>query len=149
MDYQISKIMREKIEKAIAFSRYKSFPVLPVFSSLLERSNIFPGFADVHVHLREPGFLYKETMATGTLAAAHGGYTDVCSMPNLSPVPDSLENLRVQMQAIEKNAAIGVHPYGAITCGERGETLAECAKSEKLSLWARAKSSEKRRKTEN
>ena len=125
MDYQISKIMREKIEKAIAFSRYKSFPVLPVFSSLLERSNIFPGFADVHVHLREPGFLYKETMATGTLAAAHGGYTDVCSMPNLSPVPDSLENLRVQMQAIEKKAAIGVHPYGAITCGEHGETLAD------------------------
>ena len=57
---------------------------------------IFPGFADVHVHLREPGFSYKETIASGTRACAAGGYTDVCSMPNLNPVPDSVENLKLQ-----------------------------------------------------
>lgn len=86
---------------------------------------IFPGFADVHVHLREPGFIYKETVKTGTMAAAHGGFTDICSMPNLKPVPDSRENLQVQLEAIEKDAVINVHPMGAITVGEQGETLAD------------------------
>lgn len=86
---------------------------------------LLPGFADVHVHLREPGFSYKETIATGTRAAARGGYTAVCAMPNLDPVPDSLENLRPQLETIERDAVISVYPYGAITVGEKGETLAD------------------------
>ena len=86
---------------------------------------IVPGFVDVHVHLREPGFSYKETIFSGTSAAAAGGYTAVCAMPNLSPVPDSLEHLQVQLDLIQKNARVHVCPYGAITCGERGEQLAD------------------------
>ncbi len=84
-----------------------------------------PGFADVHVHFREPGFLYKETIKTGSMAAAHGGYCAVCTMPNLSPVPDSLEHLKMQLEAIEKDALVRVIPYGALTVGEKGETLAD------------------------
>lgn len=86
---------------------------------------VFPGFCDVHVHFREPGFSYKETIKTGTAAAAHGGYTDVCTMPNLSPVPDSLENLRLETDLIERDACVRVHPYGAITKGEKGAELAD------------------------
>ncbi len=84
---------------------------------------IFPGFADVHVHLREPGFSYKETIKTGTEACAHGGYTAVCSMPNLNPVPDTAENLKKQLDIIEKDACINVYPYGSITIGQLGEEL--------------------------
>lgn len=86
---------------------------------------IVPGFVDVHVHLREPGFFYKESISSGTAAAAAGGYTDVCAMPNLSPVPDSLDSLRVQLDIIERTANVRVHPYGAISCGERGERLSD------------------------
>lgn len=86
---------------------------------------IFPGFCDVHVHFREPGFSYKETIATGSRAAARGGYTAVCTMPNLNPVPDSVENLRVQRRLIEETACIHVYPYGAITIGEQGEALSD------------------------
>ena len=86
---------------------------------------IFPGFADVHVHLREPGFSYKETIKTGTLASAHGGYTAVCSMPNLNPVPDSKENLKKQLEIIENDACINVYPYGSITVGQLGEKLSD------------------------
>ena len=86
---------------------------------------VFPGFCDVHVHLREPGFSYKETIATGSLASARGGYTAVCAMPNLNPVPDSVENLNLQRKLIEETACIHVYPYGAITVGEKGETLAD------------------------
>lgn len=86
---------------------------------------IFPGFADVHVHLREPGFSYKETIKTGTQACARGGYTDVCSMPNLNPVPDSIENMKLQKDIIERDAVIGVHPFGALTVGEKGELLSD------------------------
>lgn len=86
---------------------------------------VFPGFIDVHVHLREPGFLYKETVKTGSMAAAHGGYTTVCPMPNLNPVPDSVENLKIQLEAIKKDAVIEVLPYGAITIGEKGEKIAD------------------------
>ncbi|MBQ2387852.1 MAG: dihydroorotase, partial [Clostridia bacterium] len=95
------------------------------FSSFLDSCAVFPGFVDVHVHLREPGFIYKETVASGTKAAARGGYTEVCSMPNLSPTPDSMENLKIQLDAIEKDAVIGVHPYGTITVGEKGEQLSD------------------------
>ncbi len=86
---------------------------------------VFPGFCDVHVHFREPGFSYKETIASGSAAAARGGYTTVCTMPNLNPVPDSTENLRQQLQLIEDNACIHLYPYGAITVGEKGEVLAD------------------------
>ena len=98
---------------------------LSAFSSVVPNVNIFPGFLDVHVHLREPGFSYKETILTGTRAAARGGYTSVCSMPNLNPVPDSVENLKEQLDIIEKDACISVYPYGAITVGEKGEVLAD------------------------
>ncbi|MFR3831705.1 MAG: dihydroorotase [Acutalibacteraceae bacterium] len=86
---------------------------------------IVPGLCDVHVHFREPGFSYKETIASGSAAAAHGGYTAVCTMPNLDPVPDSAEHLQVQLDAIKRGAAIKVLPYGAITVGEKGEKLAD------------------------
>ncbi len=86
---------------------------------------VFPGFADVHVHLREPGFSYKETIKTGTKACAAGGYTAVCAMPNLDPVPDSDENLKKQEDIIARDALIHVYPYGAITVGEKGETMAD------------------------
>ena len=86
---------------------------------------IFPGFVDVHVHLREPGFLYKETIKTGTMAAAHGGYTAVCSMPNLNPPPHSAENLKVQLDAIKADALIDVVPYGTITESSLGEKLSD------------------------
>ena len=85
---------------------------------------VFPGFCDVHVHFREPGFSYKETMETGSKASARGGYTAVCTMPNLNPVPDSRENLQQQLELICKNAVIHVYPYGAITVGEMGQELA-------------------------
>ena len=86
---------------------------------------VFPGFADVHVHLREPGFSYKETIASGTRACARGGYTAVCAMPNLNPVPDSDEHLKTQEEIIAKDACIHVYPYGAITVGEQGHTMAD------------------------
>ncbi len=86
-----------------------------------------PGLVDPHVHLREPGFAYKETIRSGTLAAARGGYTAVCSMPNLRPVPDTLDNLNIQLGIISRDAAVTVCPYGAITRGERGAELADMA----------------------
>ena len=86
---------------------------------------VIPGFCDVHVHFREPGFSYKETIASGSLAAARGGYTAVCTMPNLSPVPDSAERLKEQTDIIARDAVIGVYPYGAITVKELGEELAD------------------------
>ena len=86
---------------------------------------ILPGLTDVHVHLREPGFLYKETMKTGTLSAAAGGFTDIFSMPNLDPCPDTVENLEIQLAAIERDACVRVYPYGSITMGERGQELSD------------------------
>ena len=84
-----------------------------------------PGFCDVHVHFREPGFCYKEDMETGSKAAAAGGYTAVCTMPNLNPVPDSAEHLAVQLEAIRDKACIHVYPYGAITVAELGREMAD------------------------
>ena len=98
---------------------------LSVFNS--SKYAVFPGFCDVHVHFREPGFSYKETMHSGSLASARGGYTAVCTMPNLNPVPDSVENLHQQLKLIEAGACIHVYPYGAITVGEKGEMLADLA----------------------
>ena len=88
---------------------------------------VAPAFVDVHVHLREPGFGYKERIATGTMAAARGGYTTVCSMPNLNPVPDSVENLKAQQDIIDRDAKIEVLPYAAITIGRKGEELVDMA----------------------
>ena len=95
-------------------------PVIPA-----DHCFLLPGFVDVHVHLREPGFLYKETIATGTAACARGGYSDVCAMPNLNPVPDSPEHLAPQLDAIKKDARIRVYPYGSITVEQKGERLAD------------------------
>ena len=97
-----------------AFSRFSS-----------SEYTILPGFCDVHVHFREPGFSYKETILSGTRAAARGGYTAVCTMPNLNPVPDSREHLAEQEALLARDAQIRVYPYGAITVGEKGETLAD------------------------
>lgn len=88
---------------------------------------VAPSFVDVHVHLREPGYGYKERIATGTMAAAHGGYTTVCSMPNLNPVPDTMENLKAQQDIIDRDAKIEVLPYAAITIGRKGEELVDIA----------------------
>ena len=82
---------------------------------------LIPGFADVHVHLREPGFSYKETIKTGSKAAAVSGYTDVCTMPNVNPVPDCVEGIKAQTDIIERDALIKVHPFASITRGRRGE----------------------------
>ena len=86
---------------------------------------IVPGFCDVHVHFREPGFSYKETILSGSLAAARGGYTTVCTMPNLNPVPDSKAHLKEQLDIIRQDGMIRIYPYGAITCGEKGEQLSD------------------------
>ena len=98
---------------------------LSVFNS--SNYHIFPGFCDVHVHFREPGFSYKETITSGSLAAARGGYTAVCTMPNLNPVPDSVDHLKQQLNLIDDGACIHVYPYGAITVGEKGEELSDLA----------------------
>ena len=93
--------------------------------SIFDNTVILPGFCDVHVHFREPGFSYKETMESGSLAAARGGYTAVCTMPNLSPAPDSKENLKLQLDRIKEGASIAVFPFGTISKGERGEELSD------------------------
>lgn len=90
-----------------------------------EKYLVMPAFCDVHVHFREPGFSYKETIATGTAAAARGGYGAVCTMPNLNPVPDGVDNLKLQTDIISRDAKIAVYPYGAITVGEKGEELSD------------------------
>ena len=86
---------------------------------------VFPGFCDVHVHFREPGFSYKETIFSGSRAAARGGYTSVCTMPNLKPVPDSAEHLKMQTDIIKRDAVIDVFPYASITVGQNGEQLSD------------------------
>ena len=94
-------------------------------SSNIHQYTVFPGFCDVHVHFREPGFSYKETIATGSQAAARGGYTAVCTMPNLNPVPDSVAHLQQQLDLIEKDSCIHIYPYGSITQGQQGQMLAD------------------------
>ena len=119
----------QKMRENMLHSLSAATTTIPVSVSTLISSFpkyvVFPGFVDVHVHLREPGYFYKETMESGTMAAAAGGYTRVMSMPNLSPVPDSLENLNVQREIIEKKACIFVHPYGSITKNQAGEALSD------------------------
>ena len=91
----------------------------------LNNKYLLPGLIDVHTHLREPGFIYKETIKTGSMAGARGGYTSICSMPNLNPVPDTMENLQKEIDIINKDAVIHVYPYGSITKGEEGKELAD------------------------
>ncbi|MBR5094155.1 MAG: dihydroorotase [Oscillospiraceae bacterium] len=116
------------------FARYEQMDgagALPVVgcaaSPRQEKTGYFrlPGLCDVHVHLREPGFSYKETIRSGSLAAARGGFTAVCAMPNLDPVPDSVEHLALEREIVDRDAVIDVRPYGAITVGERGRQIAD------------------------
>ena len=99
--------------------------IFPADANVINNTVIFPGFCDVHVHFREPGFSYKETMETGSAAAARGGYTATLAMPNLNPAPDSKENLKLQLDRIREGARIAVYPYGTITVGEAGEALSD------------------------
>ena len=119
MNYIGCEKLRENVSKALS-SLVNGGDISSSFVADISSDSyfVFPGFVDVHVHLREPGFFYKETIKTGTEASAHGGYTAVCSMPNLNPVPDSVENLKLQLDAIKKDAVIDVYPYGSITVGE-------------------------------
>ena len=100
-------------------------PFLPLFSAVFSPVTVFPGFCDVHVHFREPGFSYKETIKSGSAAAARGGYTAVCTMPNLDPVPDCIEHLNAQLEIISTDARVRVLPYAAITVGEKGKRLSD------------------------
>ena len=121
----------QPLEIAVSQGRIVSVsPRLPRDGAAVVELNhgfVVPGFVDVHVHLRQPGFSYKETVASGTAAAAAGGYTAVCAMPNLDPVPDRRSHLRAELEAVERDAAVHVYPYGAITRGEKGEELADLA----------------------
>ena len=108
---------------SIVASHVSSCDSLSVFNT--PEYIIFPGFCDVHVHFREPGFSYKETIETGCRASARGGYTAVCTMPNLNPVPDSEESLQKQIDIIEADSTINVYPYGSITVGQKGEELSQ------------------------
>lgn len=98
-------------------------PAVSVTEDEIDGKVILPGLADAHVHLREPGFFYKESIATGSESGARAGYTALFAMPNLSPVPDSLSHLREEQDAISRTAKTGVYPYAALTVGERGEEL--------------------------
>ncbi len=122
MYFPTEQMMRENMLHSLSSATAISVSDL---RSSFSKFAVFPGFVDVHVHLREPGYFYKETMESGTKACAAGGYTRVMSMPNLSPVPDTLENLGVQREAIEKKAVIYVHPYGSITKEQKGEALSD------------------------
>ena len=104
-------------------AHFSADDTLSVFNS--DRYIIFPGFCDVHVHFREPGFSYKETIETGCKASARGGYTAVCTMPNLDPVPDCAEHLKMQTDLIKADACINVYPYASITVGQKGEELSD------------------------
>lgn len=127
----MNNIINAQICTLTSFPQFTKETVLDAFSefgtSVYNSSQymIFPGFCDVHVHLRQPGFSYKETIKSGTQASAHGGYTTVFSMPNLKPVPDSAEHLKEQLDIIKKDAVINVLPYGAITVGQNGEELSD------------------------
>ena len=118
------KIMQSDFHPEVTISE----GVLSSFSDLFSQNKeyvVFPGFCDVHVHFREPGFSYKETIYDGCRSAARGGYTAVCTMPNLNPTPDSIENIKMQTDIIERDAIINVYPYGTITKSEAGNELSD------------------------
>ncbi len=116
----------------VAISKGRIVSVSPSLSqegfSVIECQDqvIVPGFVDVHVHLREPGFSYKETIASGTAAAAAGGYTAVCAMPNLNPVPDSLEHLWPELDAIARTAGCGCIPMGPSPGAKKARSWRTC-----------------------
>ena len=122
----MGKNMKLKSVGYVSDAVFSGAPLMEdLFSSCDGEYVVFPGFCDVHVHFREPGFSYKETILSGSRAAAAGGYTAVCTMPNLNPVPDSKEHLHQQLRLIEEANLIHVYPYGAITVEEKGERLAD------------------------
>ena len=125
MDRMLVYSVDAKKQKTVVLSDNRAGIAEDSFSREQNNRFLFPGFADVHVHLREPGFSYKETIRTGTRAAARGGFTAVCTMPNLDPVPDTPEHLKVQTDIIRRDAAVRVYPYGAITLGEEGTALSD------------------------
>jgi dihydroorotase len=114
----LSASLFEKAQRIIASNA-------ALFKNSKSKYLLLPGFCDVHVHFREPGFSYKETIKSGSLCAARGGYTAVCTMPNLNPVPDSAENLKLQLDLIKSDSVINVYPYGSITVGQKGEMLSD------------------------
>jgi len=116
-----AKIIGANIVPPLAFEVEQSLP----YSLNCDIYSILPGFCDVHVHLREPGFSYKERIKTGTLAGLKGGYTAICTMPNLNPVPDSIQNLKIQQDIISQDAQLNVYPYASITVGQAGEKLSD------------------------
>ncbi len=123
-------ITEKQVKRVLTDSRVddcllKLFPITGSCGGDCGEYFVFPGFCDVHVHFREPGFSYKETIKSGSMAAARGGFTAVCTMPNLKPVPDSAESLRLQTDIIKRDACIRVYPYGAITVGEAGDALSD------------------------
>ncbi len=119
----IQQMGMDKLITDMGVKEFLSRAGLSVFDS--DRYIALPGFCDVHVHFREPGFSYKETIKSGCASAARGGYTAVCTMPNLNPVPDSAEHLAAQTDIIDRDATIDVYPYAAITVGQRGERLSD------------------------
>ena len=119
------KIIRSESHPEQTFSFEGALSSFAEYFSQNKEYIVFPGFCDVHVHFREPGFSYKETVKTGSLAAARGGYTAVCTMPNLNPTPDSLENIMLQKNIIDKDSVINVYPLGTITVGEAGNELSD------------------------
>ena len=121
----ISASLSADVQDGIRSSLFRFLSHVDQSSFDFSRCVVFPGFCDVHVHFREPGFFYKETVASGSLASARGGYTAVCTMPNLNPVPDSVKHLKIQKDIIEKSACVHVYPYGAITVGELGKEIAD------------------------
>lgn len=126
MDPKLKVFESHKYDHILTERTMEALSLIDSQSRLSQREYVlFPGFCDVHVHFREPGFSYKETIKTGSMAAAHGGYTSVCTMPNLKPVPDSIEHLNVEQEIIARDASIHVYPYGALTVGQLGSTLAD------------------------
>ena len=116
----------------LILDHFKNSVFLSEFNN--EKYIILPGFCDVHVHFREPGFSYKETVLSGSKAAAHGGFTSVLTMPNLNPVPDSFENIKIQKDIIDKDAVINVYPYGSITVGQQGEKLSDMGSMNEIAV---------------
>lgn len=134
MDFLLRNVLiadrRDPVSIAVRDGRIVSVscdPVAESFETVFSFPNclVLPGLADVHVHFREPGFSYKETIRTGSRAAAHGGYTAVCTMPNLSPCPDDMAGLEAQLALIRRDAGVQILPYGCITVGQKGEKLAD------------------------
>ncbi len=123
MEKKTREIKAVRPQGMASFSPRFDESLLPLSGSF----TVFPGFCDVHVHFREPGFSYKETILSGSLAAARGGYSAVCAMPNLNPVPDSAANLERELEIIRRDAQVRVYPYGALTAGEKGQVLADLA----------------------